>query len=215
MYPILLVRHAHPEAPSDLHAVSHWTDTRLSERGRREAACVAERLEKEIAGRPCKVVTSDLKRAAETAQAICDRLKLPPARPERLLREFNNGVGSSLEAIVEAAHKAALANLVDPAEAHGETWAAFHGRVSGAMERILREQDSITLVVSHFGTIINTVQWWLEVPLNAQDDTPVGFGANLASISVLATNKQNKHVLERLNDTSHLYAAGIGLPLLP
>jgi broad specificity phosphatase PhoE len=215
MYPIILVRHAHPEDPFDPKAVSHWTDTRLSERGRREAACVAERLEREIAGRPCRVVSSDLKRAAETAQAICDRLKLPAARPERLLREFNNGVGSSLEAIVEAAHKAALANLVDPAEAHGETWAAFHGRVSAAMERVLRENDAITIVVSHYGTIINTVQWWLQLPLNAQDDTPVGFGANLTSISVLTSNKQDKHVLERLNDTAHLHAANIGLPLLP
>jgi probable phosphoglycerate mutase len=214
MHPILLIRHAHPEERPDPNAVSHWTDTRLTERGRREAACLAERLEKEIAGRPCRVVTSDLKRAAETAQFICDRLKLPPARPERLLREFNNGVGSSLEAIVEAAHKAALANLVDPAEAHGETWAAFHGRVSAAMERILRENEAITIVVSHFGTIINSVQWWLGLPLNAQDDTPVGFGAHLASITVLTSNKQDKHVLERLNDTAHLYASKLGLPLL-
>jgi len=215
MDPIFLIRHAHPELPSDPGAVSHWTDTNLSERGRREASCLAERLERELAGRPCTVVASDLKRAYQTAEIICERLKLAAPRPERLLREFNNGVGGSIDAIVEAARKAALANLIDATEAHGETWAAFHGRVSGAMERVLREQTQLTIVVSHYGTTMNIVSWWLGLGLNEANDTPVGFGSLLASLSVLQMDVRGKRVLERLNDTAHLYATGIGTPLIP
>jgi probable phosphoglycerate mutase len=160
------------------------------------------------------VVSSDLKRAWETAEIVCARLKLGAPRPERKLREFNNGIGGSTDAILESARKAALAALEHPREADGETWAGFYTRVSEAMERIHLEQTGLTLVFSHYGTIINSVSWWVGRGLNEAGDTPVGFGSTLTAISVLQVDKRGKRSLERLNDSAHLHAAGIGSPLL-
>jgi len=204
MEPIILVRHAEPAEPPEGTA-SHWTDTELSDLGRRQAACVARRLKDEIGDTPCAVVTSDLKRASQTADLICRALGVA-ATVTGELREFNNGggIGGSVEEITRSSEQQAASSGVE-----GETWEHFYGRVSSCMERLVAGQDRLLVVVSHYGTMMNIVTWWLGLGLNSSGDIGVSFGGTLASIAVLKIDRRGKHVLERLNDTTHLHAAGL------
>lgn len=199
---IILVRHAEPEQPKPGQTFGHWTDTALSELGRRQAACAAARLRAELAGVACRLVSSDLKRASQTADAIGRALEVEvETTPE--LREFNDGlaVGGTEEALQQSAIPGA-----------GESWQAFYDRTSGCLARLADEQDRVLVVVSHYGTMINLVSWWVGTGLDAGGDVPVSFDATLAAITVLRINRQGKRALERLNDTAHLREAGLGQP---
>lgn len=88
-----------------------------------------------------------------------------------------------------------------------ETWREFHARVAGCMERLTLDPTPL-LLVTHGGTIIRIVSWWLG--LETELWTRVAFGIAPASLSVLRINRWQEHTLERLNDTAHLH--GIGLP---
>ena len=203
MEPIILVRHGEPDEPAE-GASSHWTDTELSDLGQRQASCVAERLKAEIGDRPCAVVTSDLKRASQTADAICGALG-GVATATADLREFNDGgIGGSVEEITRSALRQA-----EVSGGQGETWEHFYTRVSSCMERLIARQDRLLVVVSHYGTMMNIVTWWLGLGLNSSGDIGVSFGGTLTSIAVLKIDRRGKHVLERLNDTAHLHAAGL------
>jgi 2,3-bisphosphoglycerate-dependent phosphoglycerate mutase len=198
---IILVRHAEPEQGQPGQTQGHWTDTALSELGRCQAACAATRLKAELAGVACRLVSSDLKRASQTADAIGRALGIEvETTPE--LREFNDGlaVGGTEEALQQRATPA------------GESWQAFYDRTSGCLQRLADERDRVLVVVSHYGTMINLVSWWVGTGLDAGGDVPVSFDATLAAITVLRINRQGKRALERLNDTAHLREAGLGLP---
>lgn len=211
---IVLVRHAEPESPIP-GLSSHWFDTKLSPLGHRQAAAVAKRLKEELTGLPVRIVSSDLSRASQTAEAIAEALGGLPVETTPLLREFNNGlsVGGSEEALMRSAAAAANAPSADAlARPQGETWAEFYARVSQGMAEVAKDEDHIVVVVSHYGAMINAVTWWLGIGLNEKNDAKVSFDALLTAITVLRTNRQGKHTIERLNDTSHLREAGLGQP---
>jgi broad specificity phosphatase PhoE len=69
MGPIILIRHAQSE-----HHVARlrggWTDTDLTELGKRQARCLATRRKRAISGFPCGVYCSDLRMALQTADIL-------------------------------------------------------------------------------------------------------------------------------------------------
>ncbi len=78
------------------------------------------------------------------------------------------------------------------------------------MDRLVQDHDPEhpALLVVHGGTLSNTVAWWLRLELDAMPErTP--FAASPASITVLKTNRFGNPVLDRLNDTAHLYTQQI------
>jgi broad specificity phosphatase PhoE len=212
MRPIILVRHAQSQ-----HHVNGltggWTDTGLTDLGRRQAACLASRLRQEFEGMPVRFCCSDLKRALQTAEIVGQEIGVTPQSVPGL-REFNNGVAAGM--LWEEADKIRC----EPTEPfidwrpypEAETWGQFYWRVANAMDRLIEEQDGLLLLVTHGGTLVNIVVWWL--PLSGKVFPKVSFGAHPASISVLRVNQWGEHMLERLNDTAHLYAAGLAESLL-
>ena len=233
MKPIIIVRHAHP-ADSHIPIAAHWVDAELSDLGRRQAESVAARLKSELAGQPCRIWSSDLRRAAETAAATGRALAVPvQTTPD--LREYNGGLPA--EVIEEELRKCvpatqATADLL--ANRAGETWPDFYHRVARCMERLTglgaapaqpphgdapaatESTEETLIVVAHYGTIGIIVHWWLGLGLTPAGDTPFSFETALASITVLSTKPNGKRCLERLNDTAHLWAAGlIGKTQLP
>jgi probable phosphoglycerate mutase len=210
--PIILVRHAQSE-----HHVNGltggWTDTGLTDLGRRQAACLASRLKQESEHTPVRFYCSDLKRALETAEIVGQEIGITPQLvPE--LREFNNGVAAGM--MREEADKLRR----EPSEPlsdwqpypQSETLGQFYRRVAGFMDRLVEEQEALLLLVTHGGTLVDIVAWWLQ--LDGEALSKMSFGAQPTSISVLRVNQWGGHELERLNDTAHLYVAGLaeGLP---
>jgi len=182
--------------------------------GRRQAACLATRLKREIAEIPCQMHCSDLKRTLQTAEIIGTELGLTPILAPGL-REFNNGIAAD-RTVEEAKHYALkrAEPVIDWQPYPGaETWRQFHLRVSNCMDILTRDQERLLLLVTHGGTLNAVVSWWLQVDLDLLS-TPsslfkIYFEAYPASLTVLRVNEWNERTIERLNDTTHLSGAGL------
>jgi probable phosphoglycerate mutase len=179
----------------------------LTELGRRQAACLAERLQHELAGRTCLHYCSELKRAAQTAQIIAQATGVEPIT-ELGLKEYNNGLAAGrswgeAERIMRPMREPRVDWRPYP---QAETQREFYLRVAEGMERLTRDPAPL-LLVTHGGTITNIVAWWLGLQLDQM--SRVSFPVAPASLSVLRINHWNEHVLERLNDTAHLHVQGL------
>jgi len=193
-----------------------WTDTGLTEMGRRQATCLASRLKHEIGDTPCQLYCSDLKRALQTAEIIGNEIGVTP-NPVPGLRAPNNGVaaGKSVEEAKQYVLEITSPVLDWQPYSQAETWRQFYSRVADCMDRLTVNQEAPLLLVTHAGTIINIVAWWLQLDIDML--CKVSFDALPASLSLLRVNQWNERAIERLNDTAHLYAAGLaeGIRLHP
>ena len=184
--------------------------------GRRQATCLASRLKHEIGDTPCQLYCSDLKRALQTVEIIGKEIGVTP-NPVPELRAPNNGMaaGKSREEAKQYALELTSPVLDWQPYPQAETWRQFYSRVAACMDRLTRNQETSLLLVTHAGPIINIVAWWLQLDIDML--CKVAFDASPASLSVLRVNQWNERTIERLNDTEHLYAAGLaeGIRLHP
>ncbi len=207
MKSIIVIRHGQSEHHlKDL--TGGWTDTGLTELGRRQSAHLASRLKREIGDTPIKLYCSDLKRAFQTTEILGKEMGLTPNLAPQL-REHNNGIAAG-KTIQEA--KQYTLERTEPyidwqPYPQAETWRQFYLRVSCYMERLTENQEYALLIVTHGGTIINILAWWLKLEVDMLSE--VSFDASPTSITVLRTNQWDERTIERLNDTAHLYAAGL------
>ena len=209
---IILIRHGEGEhMVSDL--TGGWSQVPLTENGRAQARAVASRLKRDLEGVDFGFYSSDLKRAYETAEIIGQEIGVTPITCQGL-RELNNGVAADRT-------KAEIAHLYCPpsdpimdwqAYPEAETWRRFYRRITVAMDGINAVEDRPTLIVSHGGTIVNVIAWWLR--LGESDLSFTTFHSSPASLSVLKETPFNERSIERLNDAAHLHKLG-QVPCLP
>lgn len=199
---VYLIRHGQSEANAE-GRVQGWLDSPLSEQGRQQSQRLAHRLSLETEF--CALFSSTLKRAAETAQILADRLNCQLNFDDDL-REYNMGPITGLtfpeiKARFPMRHAAFERNEPLPHLPGAETEAAFLTRVARCMDRILGQvpDDQAVLVVSHSGALNACLRNWLGLPSNSR--RPFSF-AN-ASISVVEVTPVNKRLI-RLNDICHL-----------
>jgi len=150
----LFVRHG-TTTWNEAGRIQGWAPVGLSQRGHEEATALAEHL---AATRDVDVlVTSDLKRARETAEAIADATGLPVVTDSRL-RERDFGAFQGLDSgsfFTEYPAFDLLASGQDAATAtpeSGESWIDVRDRVL-AVETELRDRDETVVAVSHGGPI--------------------------------------------------------------
>jgi broad specificity phosphatase PhoE len=213
MKTLVLVQHCQSQHHINREA-DRWPDRRngLTETGRRQAQLLAQRLHKELEERPCRIHTSRMQRAMETARIIGECLHAEPQAAADL-HELNGRFAMARtedepERVVDNSNWSLFDWRPFP---QAETWRQFHARVCAAMEQIARGHpaECVPIVVAHGGTLSNIVAWWLRLPLDVLPErTP--FAASPGSITVLKTNKFGKPVVDRLNDTAHLDVAGLG-----
>ena len=84
---LILIRHGDAEHLLSV-LVGGWTDTQLTELGRKQAKCTGERLLELLSNAFVNLYSSDLSRAGETAQIIGQILARVPV-PIEELRELN------------------------------------------------------------------------------------------------------------------------------
>ncbi len=212
METVILIRHGEAEhMVSDL--TGGWSQIPLTERGRDQVRALATRLERDLGGVDYAFYCSDLKRARQTADIIAEAVGREPIQ-SRELREFNNGVAADRT-------KAEVAHLYRPPSEpimdwqpypEAETWRRFYRRITAFMDEVHVDEDRPTLIVSHGGTIVNLVAWWIRLEEASLSYTT--FHTSPASLSVLNVTPLNERAVERLNDTAHLHKLG-QVPRLP
>jgi broad specificity phosphatase PhoE len=204
---LLVIRHAQSE--HHLNGLTGgWTDTGLSDLGREQARRLAARLGSELAGVPVTLCASDLRRGIETAAPIAAALGVP-IQPEPRLREHNNGAAAGLTVAEASARypegfagswRADFRPFPD-----AETWREFNARICSFLEE-LPEDGPMPLLVTHGGTAMNIIAWWLRLGFEALQG--IWFHTPPAGITVLRTDDGptfSHRGLERLGDTAHLH----------
>lgn len=203
---LLAVRHAQSE-----HHIRRltggWTDTGLTDLGREQTRLLTARLAVELAGVPLSLYTSDLRRAVETAEPLAVALGVPMLVEPRL-REHNNGAAANLT-VAEATTR--FPGSFDTPWGPdlrpfpgAETWREFHTRVASFLAE-LPADGTVPLLVTHGGTIMTIVGWWLRLDVQSLGQT--WFGAHPTSITVLHADDgpgYNHRGIERLGDITHL-----------
>ena len=206
---LLLIRHAESEgnAQGRLQGRKEYP---LSERGLTQAAALAERLATvQIAA----VYASPIRRAADTAEAVAQRLDLP-VRPEPRVQEYD--FGDTLSGLTWQEIRDLQPDVVSalvgggsefPAYPGEEGRAAFRDRVTAAIGEIveLHAGEQSVAVVAHAGPVI---VYLMEV-LGRTYRRPIPFTIDNASITTieLAANPgpyQPPAVVTGINDTCHL-----------
>lgn len=157
---VFLVRHAE----SEWNAQKRWqgqADPELSDRGREEARTAASRL----AGEVTRIVSSDLRRAAVTADIFSEVLGLGPVERDERLREINVGEWSGLtSAEIDERWPGAIERWRrgEYVASGGEDRGEFRERILEAV-RTHASRDASPLVVVTHGAAIGVVERHLGV----------------------------------------------------
>ncbi len=148
-----LVRHG----PTHAKTMVGWSDLPADLSDTAAVSRLARHLPREAL-----VISSDLSRAADTADAIQDnRIRLPH---DPALREINFGDWElkrfvDIEAEDPDHIRAYWETPGDIRAPSGESWNEVRGRVDGAIDRLISNQPGQDLIiVAHFGVILTQVQ---------------------------------------------------------
>ncbi|MFQ6057285.1 MAG: histidine phosphatase family protein [Anaerolineae bacterium] len=201
---LILIRHGE-STWNDAGRIQGWTDSPLTERGRRQS----EKLAKHLAHLPIAALyTSSLKRALETARIIAHTLNLPLTVDERL-REYGLGEleGLTIEEVKER-YPAIYRGWQEttrwiplPGE---EGRAVFAQRVRAAMADIVKgHPDGTVAVITHGGAIGVFLAGLLGLDLGER----LPFWFDNASLSIVELDGHRTRI-RALNDTCHLKEKG-------
>ena len=200
--PIILVRHGQSESNVDPQ-VGGWQNPGLTSLGREQAQAVASRLANELTGKKFIVYSSHLRRAHETANAICIKLGVEPIIDE-MLQEYQTRLDPGLSRPEAEQYK-----LLETTPA--KNWRTFRGaeslgelflRAGTVLSQISSQHDEIVVIVCHGWIIDKMIAWWMGIK---QDEIRANmFTTANASISVLSVTQFGERVILKLNDTNHL-----------
>ena len=145
---LILVRHGE-SAWNAAGRVQGQADPGLSEAGRAQALALAPLVR---AQGPTAVVSSDLRRAAETAGLVADAPATPDARwRECAMGDWTGRDVGELDADPEGRFAAWRDGRADPPG--GETWREVCDRIAGAVRELQSARIDRALVVTHGGPV--------------------------------------------------------------
>lgn len=198
----------HPEATHHLeNVVGGWHDSELTPAGRRDAAAIARALRAAIPeDADVRLVSSDLRRAAQTADAVAELFGVRTAL-DRRLREKSYGEA-------EGRPQEWLDRRFVPPPAEGDRMGHHEGprgaetrgqcarRVYAAMGDMLRDPHPHHIVVTHGFALTFVVAAWIRMPLESVGS--VSFPVPSGSVTVLRQDDffHNRQVVT-LGDTGH------------
>jgi broad specificity phosphatase PhoE len=195
---LILIRHGQSEGNAK-GVLQGRLDFGLSELGRIQARATAERL---ATGRFDRLVTSPLRRAYETAEALAAAAGLP-IEPEPGLMEYDLGEVSGLSGAEMRARypeiAAAYARRERPRFPGEEGRDVFQARVRAAFEA-LRDSGQDVVAVAH-GGVISAICYAI---LGVDAGRPGLFEVANCSITEIVPDRTGRAVIRRHNDTCHL-----------
>jgi len=199
------------------HGESVWNEERriqgnqdppLSERGRRQAALLLERLPAWVPRRAAAVYGSPLRRAAETAERLAELLSAPltldPDLREVRLGRWEGLTVAEIQVAFPGQYERWREDPVACPAPGAEPLEAFAARTAAALERMRRAHPAgPLLLVAHGGTVRALLCHTLGLSIRhlfrfQQDNTAV------SQIEVAERGGRLLH----MNDTAHLLAGG-------
>ncbi len=195
---LTLVRHGEAEGNQE-HRFIGQSDVPLSATGHDQAELVAHRL---AATGVKTIVSSDLRRAVDTARPLADRLGIE-IRTDQRLREIANGEWTNLLATeIEERWPDAWARYQDGEDVNrpgGERWSEVQTRVVEALLEL--DVSEKTVVFSHGGPTLAAALWAASAP--APGNIFRGPLAPVANCSITTLSMQPPRLVA-LNDIGHL-----------
>lgn len=207
---IILVRHGEATHHTQ-HLTGGWTDSDLTEAGRGQLRALADKLAHDFNGKRDKfrILTSDLKRAVESAEIIAAKLGMAACvERHEFLREKNNGRAAGMtEAEAKAIYRpaATLKELNHRNYPGGETRKEFYDRCVKGIRACADMEKENLIIVAHKGTIQNIIFYWLGFDIEEVNNYNFSVDILPGSLTVLGINKWLEHSIFLLNDTSHLH----------
>ncbi|KAB8192139.1 bifunctional RNase H/acid phosphatase [Nonomuraea phyllanthi] len=200
---LLLLRHGETELSIE-RRFSGRGDAELTPNGLAQAAAAAERLSREPY-LPDAIVSSPLKRARQTAEAVARRTGLDIDVDDDL-RELDFGAweGHTFTEVQRRWPAELAAWLADPEAAPpgGESFASTERRVRAAGDRLVERYEGKTvLVVSH----VTPIKMVLRLALMAPLESLYRMHLDLACLSLVEYYADGPAVVKSFNDTSHLH----------
>ncbi len=142
-----------------------WNDWELTELGREQAKRLGERLGLELVGQSVKIYSSDLKRAAQTAGPLAEKLGLE-VEYRKELRELNGG--PQLQGRSKAWYREYRQNCgfqVDERPLPGmETKRELYRRLESICQEVIARPEDTVILVSHGGALMVWNIHWLGLP---------------------------------------------------
>lgn len=181
--------------------VGSWTDWELTEHGREQARRIARRLREELSGRPVILYSSDLKRAAQTAEIIASALSVTPIlRPELRERNLGRCCGKSVQWLREnmtAEERTIDDRLFPDAESRRDEW----DRLRPFFEELLASRDETILLVSH-GDLLSVFNVMF-ASLNPEHLNVFEASGLPGGVSHMEVRGDGKRYIRRLSDMSY------------
>lgn len=207
---IILVRHGEATHHTQ-HLTGGWTDSDLTEAGRGQLRALTDKLAHDFNGKRDKfrILTSDLKRAVESAEIIAAKLGMADCvERHEFLREKNNGRAAGMtEAEAKTIYRpaATLKELNHRNYPGGETRKEFYDRCVNGIRACADMEKENLIIVAHKGTIQNIIFYWLGFDIEEVNNYNFSVDILPGSLTVLGINKWLEHSIFLLNDTSHLH----------
>jgi len=206
---IAVVVHAEAQHHVD-QLVGGWYDSSLTERGRKQARQVGIALRRVFPELPVPIVSSDLRRARQTAEIIGKMLGSPVILDPRL-RELSYGIAEGRPKTWLAERIVATptcGSRLDHRVCEGaESRRDLATRVYAAVDEILASDVKDVIIVTHGFAATFVIACWIGLPIDKTDY--VEFAVSPASLSLLVEDDvfMNRSV-QYLNDTHHLVERG-------
>ncbi len=197
---LILIRHGEGRHQAESF-VGGWSDAELTELGIKQAQHLAKRLS-DIVSNDAVILSSDIKRSAQTAEIIMNRLQVPLVY-EPLLREISQGVAEDMSREDALKIKAIKSHpILDwrpyPAS---ETWREFDRRIIKFMETLKDRNEETGIIVSHSQTSVSIIHNWLG--LTDEQKSKLDIRIDNCSLSILSTMEDGTNYIKTINDLSH------------
>lgn len=202
---LVLIRHGEARAAVDRVVGGPTGCTGLSERGRRQAEALRDRLRRTGEVSADVLLASSLPRAVETAEILAPALDASEVVRDCDLCELHPGEcdGLTWEQYDERYGVDMASDPYAPMSPGGESLAEFNVRVGRALTGLARRNEGANIVVAcHGGVIIGSLICFLELP--AQRPPAADVWVENTSLTEWHRRSDGRWRLVRFNDAAHL-----------
>lgn len=182
--------------------VGSWTDWDLSEYGKKQAENIGRKLSEEFKDRKFVMYSSDLKRAAQTADTVGNYMGIKPVLINAL-RERNLGkcCGKSIQWLrenIECQEKTIDDRMFSDAESRRDEW----NRLYPFFREIIESKDKNIIIVSHGDLLSVFNSMWLGLEVESLNNAEIfGFAGG---VSFMVENDDGKRIIKKISDMSYI-----------